>query len=52
LVPLVQAVNMKETHEHLEDLLQKKRSYEHRWNTCDYLNVIAMVTVYIKFGCF
>jgi hypothetical protein len=41
-IPLVQAVHMTETHEHLQVLLQNIRYKEHLCNTCADINVIAM----------
>jgi hypothetical protein len=50
-VPLVQAVHMREKHECLLGFLPKIPHYEHRWNTCDDLTVIAM-TVYTRLSAF
>jgi hypothetical protein len=55
-VPLVQAVRMKETHVYRQVFLQKIRYYEHQWNICADLKVIALLTAqkggYTKFCCF
>jgi hypothetical protein len=51
-VPLVQAAHMRETHKCLQIFLTKIRYYEHRWNTCDDLKVIAIMTVYTKYDAF